>query len=96
MLLQTAFFGFEIIQIIHNGPSRYYADPWNLIDVSMFFINSVYFILRIFHLERSFLPKDDGHDFSIFSIGMIFIAIAMIISSGMKGMSLVRHNENFG
>lgn len=100
MLLQTAFFGFEIIQIIHNGPSRYYADPWNLIDVSMFFINSVYFILRICHLGESFLPKEymgvDDHDFSIFSIGMIFIAIAMIISSGMKGMSLVRHNENFG
>ena len=64
----------------------------------MFAFNLLYFVLRIRNSETIFVPSKykEDHEYNFMSILMILIAVMRIILSGFKGMSLVRHDENFG
>ena len=41
---------------LKDGGRKFIEDSWNRIEITMFVMNIVYFIIRFQHLEESFSP----------------------------------------
>ena len=96
-IVQVLFFIFEILQIIENGPKKYLNDYWNFIDVFMFVINALYLGIRSYHSERiTFLPQENIEDRDELLDFTIFLAVLMVLFARIKGLSLIRYQEEFG
>lgn len=96
IISQMFFCTIELVQI-KDGGKDYLQETWNRIEISMFFINSIYFVVRLMNLNSSFSPlySEVASDSPVY-VPMILMNFLLTIFAIMRMMYYLRAFESFG